>query len=47
MVLYDAEVNTNRQTNTFYKSVSAHPSINNFQICWCHMTDNAFSQPFI
>ena len=31
----------------FTKVASAFPSINNFQICWCHMIDETFSHPYI
>ena len=28
------------------KVASAHPSINNFQISWCHMIDDTVSHPY-
>ena len=31
----------------FTKVASAHPSMNYFQICWCHMIDETFSHTYI
>ena len=31
----------------FTKVASAHPRMNYFQICWCHMIDETFSHPCI
>ena len=33
--------------HTLYKVASAHPSMNYFQIFWCHMIDETFSHPYI